>query len=161
MKTKLFSLVAVLVLLSPIAMAQETPTTLVDAYDAMADTILSLRKAEHGFVRAMLDGHLHAAKSRAKDGQWNKVAAQMALFASEGDNAIGGVRKKLLEGGHHFNAEGEEKGVFEPGFVIVTSEAKQQILALAAELRQAADDDAREEVFGNFKKLAKDLLEYE
>ncbi len=41
----------------------------------------------------------------------------MALFANEGDNAIAGIRKRLVEGGHHHNAAGEEQGIFEEGYV--------------------------------------------
>jgi hypothetical protein len=98
------------------ATAQETPTSIVTAYDSLADTILALRMTEHSFVKAMLDGHHHAAMVRYQQGNFAAAAAEMALFANEGDNAIGGVRKRLLEGGHHFNAAGEEQGLFEPGF---------------------------------------------
>ena len=66
------------------------------------------------------------------------AAAELALFANEGDNAIGGVRKKLLEGGHHFNAAGEEAGVYEDGYVIVTREAKAAILDPALTVTQPA-----------------------
>jgi hypothetical protein len=79
-------------------------------------------------------------------------------FANEGDNAIGGVRKRLLEGGHHFNAEGEEQGIFEPGYVVVNREAKQKLLASSSALRQAKDEMARKAAWDDFAKVAKPLL---
>jgi hypothetical protein len=150
---------AVLLLSSAIpATAQETPPSLVAAYDSLASTILDLRQAEGDFVRALLDGHLHAARVLKGQGQWEGTAAQMALFANEGDNAIGGVRKRLLAGGHHFNAEGEDQGVFEPGYVVVTKEAKRKLLAASTALRQASDDTARMAAWSDFEETAKSLL---
>ena len=118
MRRKAILFVVLATLCVTIAPAQETPGSIVKAYDAMADTILSLRGTEAGFVRAMLDGHRHAAMVRYEQGNWQAAAAEISLFANEGDNAIGGVRKRLLEGGHHFNADGEEQGLFEPGYVV-------------------------------------------
>ena len=141
----------------PVA-AQQTPPSFVAAYDSLADTILSLRSAEQNLVKALLDGHLHAAKARMGQKDWQAAAAEIALFANEGDNAIGGVRKRLLEGGHHFNASGEEQGVYEPGYVVVTREAKKKILAASSALRQATTDEARQKAWDDFAKLAKDLL---
>jgi hypothetical protein len=154
--TALFT--AILVLLGPVVWAQETPPPMVESYDALADTILALRRAERGFVRSLLDGHFHGATQRMKNGDWNGAAAEMALFANEGDNAVGGVRKKLLEGGHHFNAEGEERGLYEPGFVVVTQEAKKEVLAAAVALRQASDDPARQTAWDAFAAIAKKIL---
>lgn len=138
--------------------AQETPPQMVASYDALADTILAVRRAEAGFVRALLDGHRHAAEVLMQRGEYDRAAAEMALFANEGDNAIGGVRKRLLEGGHHFNAEGEEKGVYEPGYVIVTRKAKQEVLELSRSMRQADDDAEREALWSQFSEIAKKLL---
>ncbi len=159
MKRNLLAVIGVLVLLAAPLAAQETPKSIVMAYDALADTILSVRDAELGFVASMLDGHLHAAKSLAKAGDWEGAAAQMALFANEGDNEIGGVRKRLLEGGHHFNAAGEEQGIYEDGYVIVTREAKQALLEASKELRLADTDEARKGVWKKFAMIAKPLLE--
>ena len=138
--------------------AQETPPAMVASYEALADTILAVRQAEANFVKALLDGHLHGAKMHKKNGEWGKAAAQIALFANEGDNMVGGVRKKLLKGGHHFNAEGEEKGTFEPGYVIVTREAKETMLQASAEMRQATTDEEREASWKKFAAVAKELL---
>jgi len=151
--------VALLVALGALpGLAQETPKALVQAYDSLADTILALRQAEASFVRSVLDCHLHAAKALKEKGDWEGVAAQMALFANEGDNAIGGVRKRLLEGGHHFNAEEEEQGIYEPGYVVVTKAAKQKMLAASTAMRQAKDDAGRTAAWGEFKETAKGLL---
>ena len=151
-------IIAVLALLALPAAAQETPKSIVTAYDALADTILAVRQAEMNFVAAMLDGHLHAAKVAMKNGDFEAAAGWMALFANEGDNAIGGVRKKLLEGGHHFNAAGEEAGIFEDGYVIVTREAKAGMLEASKELRLAQDEAAREAAWTKFAEIAKPLL---
>jgi len=157
MKRKLVVIGVLMLLAAPLA-AQETPKSIVNAYGALADTILSVRKAELGFVAAMLDGHLHAAKTLMGKGDWEGAAAQMALFANEGDNEIGGVRKKLLEGGHHFNAAGEEAGIYEDGYVIVTRQAKQALLEASKELRLAKGEVERLAAWDKFKTTAKELL---
>jgi hypothetical protein len=82
----------------------------------------------------------------------------MALFANEGDNAVGGVRKRLLEGGHHHNAEGEAKGIYEPGYVIVTVAQKKTALDAVAELRAATTDAARKAAMDKFHAVAGSVL---
>ena len=151
-------LIAILALVALPLAAQETPPSIVKAYDALADTILATRAAERTFVAAMLDGHMHAAKTLMKKGDWLGASAQMALFANEGDNQIGGVRKKLLEGGHHFNAAGEEAGIFEDGYVIVTRKAKQAMLEASRKLRTAQTDEVRAAAWGEFAEVAEGLL---
>lgn len=158
MRQTLSTLILLAALLPLPALGQETPTSIVTAYESLADTILAVRRAESGFVKAMLDGHHHAAQQLAEKGDWAGAAAQMALFANEGDNAIAGVRKRLLEGGHHFNAAGEEAGLFEEGYVIVTREAKAKILAVVSDLRRAGDDEARKAAWTTFDEVAKKLL---
>jgi hypothetical protein len=157
-RRKTLIVIGALALLALPLAAQETPKSIVTAYDALADTILSVRSAERTFVAAMLDGHMHAAKTLMKKGDWPGASAQMALFANEGDNAVGGVRKRLLEGGHHFNATGEEQGIYEPGYVIVTREAKQAMLEISRKLRTAETDEARAEAWSEFAGVAKPLL---
>lgn len=149
--------VMVVVLASP-AFTQETPPSMVASYDSIADIILASRDLEANFVRSLLSGHFHAARAQMEEGDYAAAAAQMALFATEGDNAIGGVRKRLLEGGHHYNAEGEEKGTFEPGYVIVTRDAKVAALAASAALRQAGTDEERQEAWDDFAAVAEELL---
>ncbi len=156
----LFAVLTLAVLALPAAAgeAPQTPKSIVEAYDALADTILSVRAAEMGFVKAMLDGHLHAAATSFKSGDYEAAAAWMALVANEGDNEIGGVRKKLLEGGHHFNAAGEEAGIYEDGYVIITREAKAGLLEASKELRLAQDEEGRMAAWKKFKTIAKPLL---
>ncbi len=159
MRARTTMIVALLALLAVPLAAQKTPASLVRAYDTLAETILAVRAAELGLVGALLDGHFHAAKVLMKQGEWERAAGEMALFANEGDNAIGGVRKKLLEGGHHFNAAGEEQGIFDEGFVIVTREAKQTLLAASKELRLATTDEDRTKAWEKFRKTARGLLD--
>jgi len=143
-----------------LAGAQGTPPSMVDTYDSLADAILAVKQTEANFVRSLLDGHRHAAKSYYDAGQFEKAAAEVALFGNEGDNAIAGVRKRLLEGGHHHNAEGEAKGVYEPGYVVVTREAKKKCLAASSAMRAAKDDAARKAAWDSFTAAA-DALEEE
>lgn len=140
------------------APTQETPKPMVSCYDSLADAILSIKQTEASFVRSLLDGHMHAAKAYVERGDTARASAAMALFANEGDNAIGGVRKRLLEGGHHHNADGEAKGVYEPGFVVVTREAKRKALAAAAKMRQAKTDEERTQAWEDFATVAHELL---
>ncbi len=142
-------------------LAQETPAGLSGGYDALADSILALRKAESAFVHAVLDHHYKAAAMAIKAGDAETAAAEIALFGNEGDNTIGGIRKRLVEGGHHHNADDGEDGVYETGYVIVTREWKKAILAESAALRQAGDDAARKEVWKRFKALAHKVLSAE
>ena len=136
------------------ALGAETRKSLVASYDSLADTILGAKKTEHNLVVAILDFHKGAAHRAFKNGKWEEAAAEMALFANEGDNAVGGIRKRLLEGGHHHNAEGEEKGVFEPGYVIVTKAAKVKALAASQALQAATDDAGRKAALDQFDGTA-------
>ena len=87
---------------------------------------------------------MHAAQAYMERAEPARAAAEMALFANEGDNAIGGVRKRLLEGGHHFNAAGEDAGEYDEGYVIVTRKARGKILDLSKAVRQATADAIQE-----------------
>lgn len=137
---------------------QSSPKHLVATYSSLADAILAVEEAEEDLVRSLLDAHYQAARSAREHGQHEQAAAEMALFANEGDNAIGGVRKKLLDGGHNHNAEGEAKGIFEAGYVIVTKSAKAAALAAASAMRSAKDDAAREKAWKDFTAAADPLL---
>jgi len=153
----LLVLVAVALIAMP-SLAQKTPSTMVAAYDSLAKIILNVLQAEEDFVKAMLDGHYHGAKALMKQGKYDAAAAEMALFANEGDNAIAGIRKRLVEGGHHHNAAGEEQGVFEEGYVLVTREAQKTMLAASTAMRQAKDDVAREAAWKDFSTTAQKIL---
>jgi hypothetical protein len=163
MRTNPVSTILAALLLAPLAApvpasAQETPPAVVASYEALADTILAVRRAEGALVRSLLDGHRHAAQALKDQGDWQGAAAQIALFGNEGDNAIGGVRKRLLEGGHHYNASGEEQGIYEPGYVVVTKEAKKSLLDLSRRMRTASSDADREKAWSEFTAIADDLL---
>lgn len=140
------------------AHAQETPPSLVASYHDLANAILSLRSMEANLVRTILAGHYHAAEVLFKKGDFAAAAAQMALFANEGDNAVGGVRKGLLEGGHHYNAEGEKQGDFEPGFVLVDRKAKKAVLDASAALRKAGTEAERQQAWDDFAAVAAPLV---
>ena len=154
-RTHIFVAVTAMALLS---FAQETSRPAVDTYNAIADSILATKAAEKGIVNTILDGHRHAAEGAMKRGSHELVAANMALFANEGDNAIGGIRKRLLEGGHHHNAEGEAKGIYEPGYVVVTKEAKMKCLAASAAYAKATTDGERKKAWDEFAAVATALL---
>ncbi len=158
MKSKCLVMFVLVGVVAGFAWSQETPKTMVETYDALADSILALKRAEANFVRSMLDGHRHGAEAYMKAGDFRRAAAEIALFANEGDNAIGGVRKRLVEGGHHHHSDGEAKGLYDPGFVIVTRKAKQQALAASAALLAAKTDEEREAAWQQFVTVADSLL---
>jgi hypothetical protein len=137
------------------AMGAETAKPLADTYTTLADTILGAKHTEKHLVTAILNHHATAAHSAFAAGQWEEAAAHMALWASEGDNAVGGVRKRLLEGGHHHNAEGEAQGIYEPGFVVVTIKAKQGALGASRALLEAKDEANRKAALATFEAATK------
>jgi hypothetical protein len=132
--------------LGPEARAQTSPTgtpaELVAAYESLADTILAADQAEERLVRAILAaayGHAQGELAQARQalkandaGQaraaLERLAAAVGQIGTEGDNAVAGVRKRLVEGGHHHNAAGEAQGIYDQGYVIVTKAAKQAFL---------------------------------
>lgn len=158
MNPKLFFVGALVATFGLFSFVQETPRSTVDTYASLADSILALKRTEANFVRSLLDGHHHAAMSFQQRGNAERAAAEMALFANEGDNAIAGVRKRLLEGGHHHHADDEGKGVYEPGYVIVTKKAKEQLLAASAAMRSAKTDAERNAAWQSFDAAAAPLL---
>jgi hypothetical protein len=158
MKSKCLVMFVVIGVAAGFAWSQETPKSMVETYDALADSILALKRAEASFVRSMLDGHRHGAEAYMKAGDYRRAAAEIALFANEGDNAIGGVRKRLVEGGHHHHSDDEATGLYDPGFVIVTRKAKQQALAASAALLAAKTDEERDTAWQQFVAVADSLL---
>jgi hypothetical protein len=158
MRNKCLIMFVLLGTMATFAWSQETPKSTVDTYDALADTILSVKRMEKNFIRSLLDGYRHGAEAYMKSGDFRSAAAEIALFANEGDNAIGGVRKRLVEGGHHHHADDEAKGIYDPGFVIVTRKAKQQALAASAALRAAKTDEERNKAWQQFVAVADSLL---
>jgi len=134
-----------------------TPAEMVKSYESLADAILAVKHTEANLVRAILAGgwaHARAEHDRAvaalaagdkaaAKASLETLAALVAQLASEGDNAVGAVRKRLLEGGHHHNAAGEAQGLYEEGYVVVTREAKKALLDASRSLGQVAGSGDR------------------
>jgi hypothetical protein len=138
-----------------------TPVEMVATYNTLADAILAVKKTEANLVRSILGAayaHAHGQLEHARQAiktndakgsqaALENLAAAVAQLGTEGDSAVGAVRKRLLEGGHHHNAAGETKGIYEEGYVVVTRAAKQAFLdsskAIGA-LARAAKADALE-----------------
>jgi hypothetical protein len=147
--------------------AGATATEMVTAYQTLADAILAVKKTEEHLVRTILGAaHAHAqvelgrarAAIKANDAKGaqtalENLAAEVAQLASEGDNAVGAVRKRLLEGGHHHNAEGEQKGIYDEGFVVVTRVAKQAFLDASRAIGQMARAPKAESLEAEWAKV--------
>ena len=102
------------------ASAEGTPRTspdLIANYEKLADDILETREREVKIVRSILDATYEDAKrsldsaqkslasgdnAAAKD-HIEDLAMLVGYMATEGDGSVARVRKKLVEGGHHFN----------------------------------------------------------
>lgn len=139
---------------------QSTPESLVTTYEGLADIILGARVAEANLVKSILEDHHAAAKKAMKNGDWDTAGAQMVLFANEGDNAVAGVRKRLLQGGHHFNTDdAEEGGKYEPGFVMVGRVQKRKMMEASKALLQASDDAGREAAWADFEAVVEKVFE--
>jgi hypothetical protein len=147
--------------------ATATPRPLVDTYDSLADTILAAKKTEWNLVHSILGGtYSHAegvlaqAVSKIEAGQdasaeVERVAALVAQLGNEGDASVAAVRKRLLEGGHHHNAAGEEQGIYDDGFVIVTRASKKALLDVSkriAKLGKSATVDSLNAEWDKVKK---------
>jgi hypothetical protein len=119
-----------------------TPAEMVATYSSLADGILALKKTEDNLVRSIVaatlahgQGTLARAQraigandAKGASAAVEALAADVAQLATEGDNSVGAVRKRLLEGGHHHNAAGEAQGVYDEGYVVVTRKAKTELL---------------------------------
>lgn len=164
--------------LAPQALAAEaataTPAQLVEAYNTLADTILAANKTEWNLVHAILAttyGHAEAAMAEAKAAiesgknagpAVEKVAELVAQLGNEGDSSVAAVRKRLVEGGHHHNAVGEQQGIYDEGFVIVTKKSKKVFLdagkaigMMAGSPNVSALEKEWQKVAGEFKALSK------
>jgi hypothetical protein len=169
-----FALAAALVLAPRPAAAQAgaagpaTPGELVATYHSLADGILALKRAEEGLCRSILaagSAHAHvelvraqaaikAGDAKAAQAAVEGLAASVGQLATEGDNAIAGIRKKLLDGGHHHNSAGEAQGIFDEGFVIVTRAAKTKLLASSRAIAQMASAPKADALDAEWKKAA-------
>jgi hypothetical protein len=122
--------------------APSTPAEVVTTYNSLADGILALKATEANLVKSILaaaraHGEVQLARATkaisASDSAGAKsaleaLAADVAQLATEGDNSVAAVRKRLIEGGQHHNAAGEAQGIYEEGYVIVTRAAKAKFL---------------------------------
>jgi hypothetical protein len=123
-----------------------TPEELVAAYDSLTDTILASKQTERNLVfsiLAMTYRHAEAAMGRATPllhggqdarAEIETLAALVSQIANEGDASVAGIRKRLVEGGHHHNAAGEQQGIYDEGFVIVTRAARKSLLDSAGRI---------------------------
>ena len=171
-----WSAVAVAVLIVLIAMpgtvpaetrTPATPAEMVTTYDALADVILGANKAEKMLVRSILAatyGHAQSELGRARQAlkSGDAAAAKAAVenlatavgqIGTEGDNAVAGVRKRLLEGGHHHNAAGEAQGIYDEGYVVLTKVAKRAFLDSSKALAMLARDPKAEALEAEWKKV--------
>jgi hypothetical protein len=143
---KALAAMAAIALLAPVPVVAQTggtPAEMVDTYSSLADGILSLKRTEENLVKAILaatvaHGQVNLGRAVAAIEKGDAAAARAAVEAlaadvgrlgTEGDNAVGAVRKRLLEGGHHHNAAGEAQGIYDEGYVVVTRKAKAKLLA--------------------------------
>jgi hypothetical protein len=165
---------ALLAVIVPSAAARQgapspaTPAEIVATYETLADGILALKRTEENLCRSILaasyaHGQVELGRARKAIAASDAKAAQSALealaaavghMATEGDNAVAGVRKRLLDGGHHHNAAGEAKGLFDEGFVIVTRAAKQKLLESSRAIGQLSRAPKADALESEWKKVA-------
>lgn len=140
-----------------------TPAELVATYESVADVILGAKAAEHNLVLSIVAGTYRHAEALYRDAKrqvdagkdaktdLESLAALVSQLGNEGDARVAAVRKRLLEGGHHHNSAGEQQGVYDEGFVIVTRAARKELLDIAGRigrLAQAPDAAALDAEWG-------------
>ena len=148
-----------------------TPEQLVDTYRSLADTILGAKKTEWNLVSSILattyrhaEGVVAQARAQMKAGkpakdELEKLATLVSQLGNEGDAAVGGVRKKLVEGGHHHHASEEQKGIYDEGFVIVTRAAKKVFLDAAGQFGKMAQTPGAANLDAEWQKVQKQYTE--
>jgi hypothetical protein len=132
-----------------------TPRPMVDTYDSLADAILATKKTEWNLVHTILasayrhaQGTTQQALAAIEAGRDAKpaieaLASLVAQIGNEGDASVAAVRKRLVEGGHHHHSSSDQQTEYDPGFVIVTRDAKKGFLdSSKAIARLAASPDA-------------------
>lgn len=149
------------------AASPATPAEMVATYQTLADAILAVESTEENLVRSILSAaHSHAqvelsrsqkaikaGDTKAAQAAMEDLAAYVAQLGTEGDNAVAAVRKRLLEGGHHHNADAEAKGIYDQGYVIVTRVAKQAFLDSSRAIGQMAAAPKAEPLDAEWKKV--------
>ena len=144
-----------------------TPPDMVATYQTLADAILAVKKTEANLVRSILGtAYAHAqveldrarkavkaGDAKASQAGLEGLAAAVGQLGTEGDNAVGAVRKRLLEGGHHHNAAGEAKGIYDEGYVVVTRAAKQAFLDASRAIGQLARAPKGDALEAEWKKV--------
>jgi len=157
------------------AAAPSTPPEMVATYNSLADAILAVKHAEDNLVRSILaatfahaqvqfnraQGAIKAGDPKAAQAAVENLAADVGHLATEGDNSVAVVRKRLIEGGHHHNAAGEAQGVYDEGFVVVTRAAKQKLLEASRAIGQSAQAPKAEALTAEWQKVEavyKDLM---
>lgn len=147
--------------------APATPAEMVATYSSLADGILALKRTEEDLVRSILaatsaHGQVELGRAKRAIASGDAKAAQAAVeglaadvgqIATEGDNAVAAIRKRLLDGGHHHNAAGESQGTFDEGFVIVTRAAKAKLLESSRAIGQSARAPKVEALDAEWKKV--------
>lgn len=145
-----------------------TPAEMVATYQTLADGILALKRTEENLCRSILaasfaHGQVELGRAKKAIAASDQKAAQAALeslaaaighIATEGDNAVAGVRKRLLDGGHHHNAAGEAQGIFDAGFVIVTRAARQKLLDSSRTIGQLSRAPKADALESEWKKVS-------
>jgi hypothetical protein len=145
----------------------QTPAELVATYDNIADIILAANKSEDNIVRSILAlTHSHATgvmsslrqtlkagDAKAAKNGLEVLADLVGQLSTEGDNSVGKVRKRLLEGGHHHNAAGEAQGVYEEGYVVVTRAAKKTFLEASQAIGQLSRSPKIEDLEAQWAKV--------
>jgi hypothetical protein len=144
-----------------------TPPEMVATYNALADAILAVKRTESELARSILAAtyaHAEVQVGRARRaigagdaagarGAIEALAADVAQLATEGDAAVGAVRKRLLEGGHHHNSAGEAQGLYDEGFVVVTRSAKQKLLDASRAIGQMAGSATADALSAEWQKV--------
>ncbi len=149
------------------ASAPETPAEMVATYKTLADVILGAKETEANLVRSILaatNAHgevelgraqkaIAANDTKATQTALENLATDVGQLATEGDNAVAGIRKRLLDGGHHHNAAGEAQGIYDEGYVIVTREAKKSLLESSKAIAQMAGAPNADALAAEWKKV--------
>ncbi len=144
-----------------------TPAEMVATYDTLADSILAVKRTEENLVKSILavtlahgrgavahaEAAITAKDAKAARSAVEAAAAAAAQVATEGDNAVGAVRKRLLEGGHHHNAAGEAQGIYEDGYVVVTRAAKAKLLEASRAIAAMAAAPQADALAAEWKKV--------